>query len=183
MPYSRHKMVGINKTARSFGLPLVFLQITIAFGGCAHRAVRNGNSDPPSDLSSRNTPPSKDAVAPLIGGRSLSTEKTVARESFFVSPADYRDFSFSVSERGLLEGKFSIDNGESARFNLLVLDDLNLEKLRHGGRIACYYESGPLSSGTLSVELSRQTYHLVFVNNEPVGPRISIGADVKLINR
>jgi hypothetical protein len=156
------------------------LEVTLALGGCVRHRAGNRNSDSVSDGSNNNAGLSKEDLA-AAGLSPRPIEKTVVRESFLVGPVDYREFQLTAADRGRLDGKFSIDNGEDGKFNVLVLDDLNFEKLRHGGRIACYYESGPVSSGSLSVELTPNTYHIVFVNNEMQGPRISIGADIEFI--
>jgi hypothetical protein len=136
-------------------------------------------SPPPSEEPNNTTPPSVPPamLRALTGG--YTNGSTFLSETFSVPPADFRDFQFTATDKSKLEGKFEV-NGDGYVV-VLVLDDRNVAKLRSGERVASYYETdGPKNSGTVAVELSPKSYHLVFLNG-PSGSSKAVSASFKLL--
>ncbi len=116
-----------------------------------------------------------------IHAASTPMVREIVNGTFTVSAGSYEYYSFDVpsgASKTTVQGTFTVSGGGENEINLYVMDSANFANWQNGRNASWYYDSGELSTGTVTATLpSDGNYDLIFDNTFSAGSKI-VNAEV-----
>lgn len=117
----------------------------------------------------------------LRAGSSVPREQVLLNEVVSVQAHTERHYSFTLNRGALLRGDFRAFGGTGNDIIVLVMNADSYVNWSNGHKVNPLYDSGQVTVGNISVNLSPGTYYVVFDNSFSVVTNKSVEAHLKLV--
>lgn len=131
------------------GLLTIFIIIGIAISGCVSGS---------SDKSSTYEPPLyKSPVYKTIN-------QNIANGVIPVGAGNYNYYQFSVPTQASISGDFTAFGGSGNDILVVILDETAYINWINGHSVSTYYNSGQMTTGSITVSVPKGNYYLIYSN-------------------
>ncbi len=81
-----------------------------------------------------------------------------------VEAGKYVDYKFSAPNQALVSGNFTASGGSGNDIRVLILNETAYTNWVNGHDVSTYYDSGQLTTGSITASVPKGNYYLVYSN-------------------
>ncbi len=100
----------------------------------------------------------------VISGCVSNKTETIVDNTITVEAGKYVDYKFSVPSQAIISGNFTASGGSGNDIRVIILNETSYTNWINGHDVSTYYDSGQLTTGSITASVPSGSYYLVYSN-------------------